>query len=353
MSRTLIARAEKNGDQLTAAEIVALLHLCDPEDLAELWQSADRVRKSEAGDDIWLRGLLEFSNFCQCQCAYCGIRAGNNNIVRYRMSEEEILSAAADLARAEIGTIVLQSGEDGWWTGERVARLIERIKNEHDLAVTLSLGDRTRQELALWRQAGADRYLLRFETSNPELYARFHPDSTLAKRLDTLSNLKALGYDVGSGCLVGLPGQTEDDLAGDIILGRDLELDMFGVGPFIPHPATPLGKCTQGSTEMVYKMVALARLVMRKIHIPITTALATLDEDGREKGWQRGANVVMPNATPAPYRQQYELYQNKRCIDDTLKHCRVCLGGRIARIGRQVGRGHGGSLRKGGVPAYE
>ncbi|MBS3873944.1 MAG: [FeFe] hydrogenase H-cluster radical SAM maturase HydE [Firmicutes bacterium] len=348
MSKELIARAEREGYLLSQEEIASLLSLTEPADLDELWQAADRVRSQEVGADIWLRGLLEFSNYCSCQCEYCGIRAGNNSIVRYRMTEEEILLAAAELVRAGIGTIVLQSGEDKWWTGERMSSLIASIKQEHDLAITLSLGDRTREELALWRQAGADRYLLRFETSNSALYARFHPDSTLAKRLETLANLKDLGYDVGSGCLVGLPGQTVSDLAGDILLGRDLELDMFGVGPFIPHPATPLGLCPQGSTEMAYKMVALARLVMRKVHIPVTTALATLDEDGREKGWQRGANVVMPNATPAPYRQQYELYQNKRCIDDTLRHCRGCLGGRIARIGRQVGRGHGGSLRQGG-----
>jgi len=346
MYRELIARAEHEGQLLTEEEITTLLKLTDTDDLALLWQAADRTRQAEVGDDIWLRGLLEFSNFCHCQCEYCGIRAGNGEIVRYRMTEDEILLAATEIARAGIGTIVLQSGEDKWWTGERMARLIARLKSEHDLAITLSLGDRTREELALWRKAGADRYLLRFETSNPELYQRFHPDSTLKMRLDTLKSLKELGYDVGSGCLIGLPGQTVGDLARDILLGRDLELDMFGVGPFIPHPATPLGHFPQGSTEMAYKMVALARLVMRKVHIPVTTALATLDEEGREKGWQRGANVVMPNATPPPYRQQYELYKNKRCIDDTLKHCRGCLGGRIARIGRKVGQGHGGSVRK-------
>ncbi|MBT9153020.1 MAG: (FeFe) hydrogenase maturase subunit HydE [Firmicutes bacterium] len=348
MSKALIAKAEAQGNHLELGELISLLNLTDQEALNELWQAADRVRAKEVGEDVWLRGLLEFSNFCRCQCEYCGIRADNRSITRYRMTENEILAVAGEISAAGIGTIVLQSGEDAWWTGDRVAKLISRLKIEHDLAITLSLGDRTKDELLLWRSAGADRYLLRFETSNSALYAKFHPDSTLATRLNTLGELKSLGYDVGSGCLVGLPGQTTRDLALDLLLGRDLELDMFGVGPFIPPPDTPLGGCPQGSTEMTYKMVALARLVMRNVHIPVTTALATLDADGREKGWQRGANVVMPNATPPPYRQQYELYKNKRCIDDTLKHCRGCLGGRIARIGRQVGQGQGGSLRRAG-----
>lgn len=213
----------------------------------------------------------------------------------------------------------------------------------------MSVGSRTRDELQFLRRAGADRYLIRHETANKNLYNRLHPNSTLKDRVEVLHNLKELGYEIGSGCMVGLPGQTVADLAQDIHLARNLDVDMFGVGPFIPHPDTPLCKEKPGTVEITYKAIAVARIVLRNAHIPVTTALATLDADGREKGWQRGANVVMPVATPSPYRQQYELYKDKRCLNDTLLHCRSCLGKRIASVNRIIGKGYGGSLKKRGV----
>jgi len=349
LSYELITRAEVDGAAFSVQEIEGLLRLDDPEELATLFQAADRVRVATVGSDVWLRGLLEFSNICRCNCLYCGLRADNRELTRYRMTVEEILTAVERIDRAGIGTVVLQSGEDPYWTCERLVDLVKSIKQRFDLAITLSIGYRPEAELSDFRQAGADRFLIRHETANPSLYSTFHPDSTLEDRINQLRVLKALDYEVGSGSLVGLPGQSTADLAADIALARELEVDMFGVGPFIPHPNTPLRDAAGGTAEMTYKMIAVARLVLRHVHIPVTTALSTLEEDGREKGWSRGANIVMPNATPAPYRAQYELYKNKRCIDDTLEHCRGCLSRRIKSIGRTMGQGKGTSFRKVGV----
>lgn len=350
MSSTLIERAERAGGELSAAEIAELLALAADSELELLWQAADTVRRREVGEEIWLRGLLEFSNVCRCNCLYCGLRRDNKELPRYRLTEEQILAAVARLRRLGIGTVVLQSGEDPFFTEERLVWLLQAIKRESkehscDMAITLSIGYRPKSELSAFKQAGADRFLIRHETANETLYGAFHPDSALADRVRQLNDLRELGYEVGSGCLVGLPGQTVADLAADIALARELDVDMFGVGPFIPHPATPLAAALPGSTLMTYKMIAVARLVLRDVHIPVTTALSTLEEDGREKGWRRGANIVMPNATPAPYRAQYELYKNKRCIDDTLEHCRGCLGRRIGSVGRVIGQGRGTALR--------
>lgn len=346
MSKSLIERMQYAGEDLSPSEICELLSITSHIDLDLLWQAADSVRRQEVGEDIWLRGLLEFSNICTCNCLYCGLRRDNTGLPRYRLTEEQILEAVHRLSRLGIGTVVLQSGEDPYFTEERLIALLHAIRNTCDIAITLSIGYRPKSELAAFKCAGADRFLIRHETANPDLYHLFHPDSTLADRVEQLNDLRALGYEVGSGCLVGLPGQTVADLAADIALARELEVDMFGVGPFIPHPDTPLGGATPGSTLMTYKMIAVARLVLRDVHIPVTTSLSTLEEDGREKGWMRGANIVMPNATPAPYRAQYELYKNKRCIDDTLEHCRGCLGRRVQSVGRGIGQGRGTSFRR-------
>lgn len=345
MLQEVLAKAVEFGDRLTLSEIEFLLTLEKPEDLAMLWQAADQVRSRYMGDEIWLRGLLEFSNYCTRNCMYCGIRCGNQRLQRYRMTKEEILKCVDSIVTHNIGTVVLQSGEDPWWTAERIADLVASVKGRYDIAVTLSVGYRPRADYKLWREAGADRYLIRHEAANPDLYSSVHPDSTLDERVEALISLKDLGYETGSGCIVGLPGQTAYDLALDIDLARKLEVDMFGVGPFIPHPDTPLGKAAGGTAVMTYKVIAVARLVLRDVHMPVTTALATLEPMGRELGWQRGANVVMPNATPNPYRERYELYQNKRCLDDALSHCTGCLARRIASVNRLMGRGYGGSYK--------
>ncbi len=341
----LIERAQARGKELSLTEITELLSITTPPELDLLWQAADWTRRQEVGEEIWLRGLLEFSNVCRCNCFYCGLRRDNTLLPRYRLTEEQILEAVGRLSRLRIDTVVLQSGEDPYFTAESLMSLLQAIKHSYDIAITLSIGYRPKSELAAFRRAGADRFLIRHETANPDLYAAFHPDSTLADRVQQLRDLRELGYEVGSGCLVGLPGQTLSDLAADIALVRQLDVDMFGVGPFIPHPDTPLGDASPGSVSLTYKMIAVARLVLRDVHIPVTTALSTLEEDGREKGWTRGANIVMPNATPAPYRAQYELYKNKRCIDDTLEHCRGCLERRVKSVGRVIGQGRGTSLK--------
>jgi biotin synthase len=346
------------------SEIVAWLRQEDANQLKQLWQRADAVRRQCVGDPVHLRGLIEVSNHCVRLCYYCGLRAQNHELSRYRMTEEEVVACAREAARLGYGTVVIQAGEDYGLTKPWVAGLVRRIKVETDLAVTLSLGERSDDELAAWRDAGADRYLLRFETSNERLYERIHPSLPGRKsdRFAILRRLRELGYEVGSGVMIGIPGQTYDDLADDILCFRELDLDMIGVGPFIPHPDTPLGRAETAGPEqvprtelMTYKVVALARLMCPAANIPSTTALATLNRaSGRELGLIRGANVVMPNVTPPKYRCRYEIYPEKACLHETAGQCGSCLRQRIESMGRTVGTGRGDSpnrLRRGGLQA--
>ncbi len=270
------------------------------------------------------------------------------------MSREEILACVATAVEYGYGTVVMQAGEDYDIARDWLAGIVRQIKQETNLAVTLSMGERPIDDLKAWRQAGADRYLLRFETSSPSLYERVHPSDGGQRpdRVELLKILRGLGYEIGSGVMIGIPGQSLSSLADDILLFRTLDLDMIGVGPFIPHPRTMLGSSDSPiapdadqvpNTEMmVYKVIALARLVCPQANIPSTTALATINtESGREKGLSRGANVVMPNLTPTKYRALYEIYPGKACINETAVQCRYCLEGRIASIGRRVGQGPG------------
>jgi len=324
-----------------------------PEALCRLFREANRVRRENVGSDVHLRGLIEFSNRCRRSCSYCGIRAPNRKIARYRLCADEILECVREAVRLGYGTVMLQSAEDPGCTAEWVADLIGRIKAETDLAVTLGLGERTIEELALWRRSGADRYLLRFETSNPRLYECYHPSlpGGDSDRLALLLELRNLGYETGGGILVGLPGQTYVDLARDIELFAQLDLDMVGLGPYIPHPGTPLGKnikqCSAPSglqvpntEEMTYKVLALTRLVCPRANIPATTAVATLNRSaGYELGLSRGANVIMPNLTPGKYQRMYEIYPQKAGTGEDLARLRY----RILNQGRGVGRGRGDS----------
>jgi len=336
------------------AEILSWLRETSPGRLESLWHRADRVRQEHVGGEVHLRGLIEVSNYCARLCMYCGLRAGNQQLTRYRMTPEEVLDCARLAHRLGYGTVVLQAGEDDGLGAEMIAGVVRQIKAETPLAVTLSLGERSPEELALWRRAGADRYLLRFETSNRALYQRIHPPrrDRSYDRLELLAELRRLGYQVGSGVMIGIPGQTYADLAADIALFAKLDLDMIGVGPYLPHPHTPMGagRITDdvGDEQVpadeltTYKVIALARLVCPRSNIPATTALATLNRrNGRELGLTRGANVVMPNLTPTRYRQLYEIYPNKACVSETAEDCHGCLRARIAAIGRTVGRGRG------------
>lgn len=342
---SLLDKCIETGD-LSRDEVIFLLELEDEKDVARLIAAADEVRKQCCGDDVHIRGLVEFSNVCRNDCLYCGLRRSNRSVNRYRMTPDEIVETAVKLASMGIGTIVLQSGEDMSFTREIVADIIRRIKSAADIAVTLCLGERPFEDYVFWKEAGADRYLLRHETSNPELFRKMHPDSTLEQRVACLHELKRLGYQVGAGCMVGLPGQTLDDMASDIMLLKELDVDMAGIGPFIPHPDTPIGDAAQGSLEMTLRMVALARIVTRNALLPATTAAGSVDELGREKALQAGANVVMPNHTPLNYRIDYEIYPNKRCITEDPEKCGPCLTARILSVGRTVATGKGHSLKR-------
>ena len=340
-------------------ETISWLRSTDETSLERLWQRADRVRHQNVGDAVHLRGLIEISSYCARSCAYCGLRLDNKGAARYRMTDEEILACAREGVAYGYGTVVLQSGEDYGISAERISGLVRRLKEETPLAVTLSLGEREDAELKAWREAGADRYLLRFETSNRRLYDRIHPPlpGRSSDRFALLGRLRDMGYEIGSGVMVGIPGQSFEDLAGDIEMFRTLDLDMIGVGPFIPHPATPLGVAAgvpklpdseqvPGGELMTYKTMALARLACPKANIPSTSALATLNKaKGRELGLCRGANIVMPNLSPQKYRALYEIYPAKACIDETAAECRSCMRGRIHSIGRTVGQGRGDSRR--------
>ena len=351
------------ADGLTRAQILAWLREKDEARLEELWRLADDSRRRHVGDEVHRRGLIELSNHCARLCAYCGIRAGNAGLVRYRMEPEEILACARQAKALGYGTVVLQAGEDPAHSTDCIADLVRRLAGETDLAITLSLGERPLRDYEVWRRAGADRYLLRLETSDPALFARIHPRRRgRPSRLAILRHLRELGYEVGSGVLIGIPGQSYESLAADLELFRALDLDMIGVGPFIPHPATPLGTAGRpdfpdapdgeqvpNTEAMTYKVLALARLLRPDANIPSTTALATLNTArGRELGLARGANIVMPNLTPPQYRALYEIYPGKACVSETAAQCAHCLDARIRAIGRVPGTGPG--WRPGHVP---
>jgi biotin synthase len=340
---------------MNKSNILDWLKQDDEGQLEELWLRADQVRRENVGNEVHLRGLIEFSNYCARRCTYCGIRADNAKIERYRMTKDEIMACVRQAVDFGYGTVVLQSGEDAGTRREWMADVVRTIKTRTTLAVTLSLGEREEEDLIAWREAGADRYLLRFETSNQILYGKIHPNRAgkTSDRLALLRRLKELSYEVGSGVMIGIPGQQYEDLAEDIELFRTLDLDMIGVGPFIPHPDTPLGheervpNQVPNSELMTYKVVALARLVCPKANIPSTTALATLNlAHGRELGLARGANIVMPNLTPPKYRVNYEIYPAKACLRETAEQCHGCLRYRIESIGRTVGTGRGDSPNK-------
>jgi biotin synthase len=344
---------------MTKNDIIYWLKENDDTKLKELWRQADKVREDSVGDQVHLRGLVEFSNYCVRRCGYCGLTADNRKVARYRMTDEEILACAHEAHAYEYGTVVLQSGEDYGIKTDWLANVVRRIKEETPLAVTLSVGERSEADLRAWKQAGADRYLLRFETSDPKLYNIIHPSlpGTVSNRFEILRQLKSFGYEVGSGVMLGIPGQTYESIANDILKFRELDLDMIGIGPYIEHPDTALGRDgipwtvdeheqVPNTELMTYKAVALTRIVCPEANIPSTTALATLNTaEGRELGLSRGANIVMPNMTPPQYRSLYEIYPAKACIDETAKQCHLCMKGRIYSIGRDVGAGQGGRLK--------
>jgi len=317
-------------------------------DFDGLLGQAYAVKKSLFSNRVALRGLVEFSNMCAKNCFYCGIRRGNEGVARYRMTEGEILDAAAWAEANGYGSVVLQSGElQSEENTAFVERVLDRLHNRFgdSLGVTLSLGEQSRETYSRWRRAGAHRYLLRIETSNPELYAKLHPgDHSWATRRDCLHTLRDLGYIVGTGVMIGLPGQTTLDLANDIRFFMDENIDMVGMGPFIPTPGTPLGSA-EGTPdaprrlELALRMIAATRICLENVNIAAATALQAMDPEGREKGIMAGANVIMPNITPRKYRKSYALYPGKPCTGETTEECRGCISRRIASIGEEVAWG--------------
>lgn len=338
---------------LSREHILGWLKETDPDQLKELFNWADEVRRENVGDDVHLRGLIEISNICHCDCLYCGLRKSNKKVQRYRMSADEILECAGKAVKYGYGTVVMQSGESMGFSAEEIAAIVRKIKSTTPLAVTLSLGERSREEYALWKDAGANRYLLRLETSDAELLKHIRPVYMYPSRIDALRILKEVGYETGSGIMVGIPGQTYDSVANDILLFAQLDLDMIGIGPYIQHPDTPLpsevethGRASLHvpATElMTLKAVALTRIMCSQSNIPATTALGTINrESGREAALQCGANIVMPNLTQLKYRKLYEIYPGKMCMDESSDECAMCIKGRILSIGRTIGTGEGG-----------
>ncbi|MBR1647989.1 MAG: [Alphaproteobacteria bacterium] len=324
---------------LSRQECIKLLK--DEENQKDLFRKADDIRKQFVGDEVHLRGLIEFSNICRNNCLYCGIRRGNKIVTRYHMSEEELIETAKKAAGIGFKTIVMQSGEDLYYDCDRMCRIIEAIK-KFDVAITLSIGERTYNEYKAWRNAGADRYLMRIETTDKDLYHKLDPLMSWQHRFDCLMMIKELGYELGSGIMVGLPEQSIESIADDLLFLKNIGVDMAGIGPFIPHPQTPLASEQGGSLNLALRTMAVMRILMNDINIPATTAMESLHPKGRIMALQAGANVVMPNVTEGEYRRFYELYPGKICVNDTPIHCRSCIGMKIEAIGRKIGTGFGG-----------
>lgn len=305
-----------------------------------LFSLADKTRKEYVGEEVHLRGLIEFSNICRCQCKYCGLQSHNKSIDRYRISPDDIVLYAKKAVDMGYKTVVLQSGEDEYYSKDIMSDIIKRIKS-FDVAVTLSIGERSYEDYEAFKIAGADRYLLRIETTDKELYKQMHPNMSFENRIRCLKDLKVLGYEVGTGCLVGLPNQTIESLADDILFFKEIDADMVGIGPFIAHPETPLKDASNGSFILALKVMALTRILLKNVNIPATTAMETLNPNGRIIALQSGANVVMPNVTTTEYRAKYEIYPNKICINEDPSQCRGCIEGKIKSIGRTISKEKG------------
>jgi biotin synthase len=348
------------ADALSREAILWWLRETDEARLEELWTAADEARRRYVGDAVHLRGLVEVSNHCVRGCTYCGIRAANRGVERYRVSEEVVLDCAHKAVDFGYGTLVLQAGEDYGITTEWMAGVLRRIRSETAVsAITLSLGERPDEDLATWREAGADRYLLRFETSDEELYHRIHPDlpGKVSDRMRILRRLQELGYEAGTGIMVGIPGQTHASVADDVELFRGMDMDMIGIGPYLPHPATPLGREFErrqaeddwpedqapNSELMTCKVLALTRLARPDSNLPATTALSLVNKaGGRAHGLERGGNVVMPNLTPVEERERYEIYPEKAAVHETAEAINASIMRLLASLGRTVGAGAGG-----------
>ncbi len=333
-----VIKNAQSTHSLSESEIVEILKNDTINEL--LFDTADKVRKQYVGDEVHLRGLIEFSNICRCNCFYCGLRKDNTAVQRYRMTLEEILLLAQKAKDFGYKTVVLQSGEDAYFDTDKMCRIIQEIK-ELDLALTLSIGEKSYEEYKAYKDAGADRYLLRIETTDRELYKKLHPSMSFENRVRCLNDLKTLGFEVGTGCLVGLPHQSDESLARDILFFKNIDADMIGLGPFIPSPQTPLQNENGGTLIKALKVMALTRLILPDINIPATTAMETLQENGRMLALKSGANVVMPNVTDEECKQKYTIYPGKAGLNNTAQEYRNSIVKKIEAIGRTISNGYG------------
>lgn len=323
---------------LSRADLKLLLRTITDAEAEELYAQARRVREAVYGKAVYLRGLIEFTNVCKNNCYYCGIRRDNAHVERYRLDDATILEYCDRGYDLDFRTFVLQGGEDPTYSDARICNLVREIKRRHpDCAVTLSIGEKSEASYRAYFEAGADRYLLRHETANPEHYRTLHPPELSGEnRKRCLKTLKAIGYQVGAGMMVGAPGQTLDYLVDDLVFMRALQPEMIGIGPFIPQKDTPFGGQPSGTLKMTLHLLAIIRLMQPDVLLPATTALGTIDPLGREKGILAGANVVMPNLSPTSVRGKYLLYDGKICTGDEAAECRRCMALRIERTGYHV-----------------
>jgi len=340
----------------TRENIVSILE-SEGEDRTLLFKKSAEIKNKYIGNKVWFRGLIEFSNICGKDCLYCGIRKGNKNLTRYNLSDDEILAAARFAYVNRYGSIALQSGElESQFVADRIESLLHRIKDLSDgkLGVTLSVGEQETEVYKRWFEAGAHRYLLRIESTNQSLYNRIHPDDSkhdFKRRLDCLKSLQDIGYQTGTGVMIGLPFQTMDDLAGDLLFMKKFNIDMCGMGPYIEHADTPLIEHSEKLMplkerfDLTLKMIALIRVMMKDINIVAATALQAIDPIGREKAVKIGANILMPNITPGKYRDSYKLYDNKPCTDDSAEDCQSCLEARVSLADAEVIYGEWGDSK--------
>ena len=343
--QTLVDKLEAQN-RLNREEWIQLIEGRTPKLAQYIFEKARKIRQAYYGTDVYIRGLIEFTNYCKNDCYYCGIRRSNSRAHRYRLSEEQILRCCHQGYTLGFRTFVLQGGEDGYFTDERMVSLVKEIRKNHpDCAITLSIGERSYDSYLALFEAGADRYLLRHETWDEEHYRLLHPPALSAKhRQQCLWDLKKIGYQVGTGYMVGSPFQTAENLADDMLFLEELIPQMVGIGPFIPHHDTPFKDQAAGTLELTLYMLGLIRLMLPKVLLPATTALGTIDEKGRELGILAGANVVMPNLSPENVRKDYLLYDNKICTGSEAAECRMDLENRMHAIGYQVVCHRGDSL---------
>ena len=336
-----------NEKTLPRGELKALIDDRDDESAEYLFGLARKRQREFYGNAVYLRGLIEFTNYCRNDCCYCGIRRSNRSCDRYRLSEDDILACCEQGYGLDFRTFVLQGGEDMAYSDDAICRIVSAIKTRFpDCAVTLSIGERSTESYEAYHAAGADRYLLRHETADKAHYALLHPpELRLENRIRCLYDLKRIGYQVGAGMMLGSPYQTTDHIVTDLEFLRELEPDMIGVGPFIPHRDTPFADRPAGTAELTLFMLGILRLMHPAALIPATTALGTIDPRGREKGILAGANVIMPNLSPTGVRGKYLLYDGKICTGDEAAECRACLAGRVRSIGYEIAVGRGDSLR--------